>query len=132
MQYFKNKLIDESTDKSKVRHLLEGKTEWEAGVRPKYMNELSREKASIIFKARTRMIDIKNNFRNKYNDLTCRACGEETEAQEHVLENCPSIHTTEDSKVRHQDLFNESPEELRNTARKIREVLEKIEQYCSS
>ena len=52
-------------DKSKVRHLIDNKKEWNAGIRPKYMQKLSREKASMIFKARTRMIDVKNNFRNK-------------------------------------------------------------------
>ena len=95
------------------------------------MEDLSREKASIIFKARTRMIDIKNNFRNKYNDLICRACGETTETQEHVLEGCPAIHPTEHTKVRHQDLFSGEPEELKDTAKKIREVLDKIAQYSS-
>ena len=119
------------SDKSKVRHLLEGRPEWKTGVRPKYMEDLSREKASTIFKARTRMIDIKNNFRNKYNDLTCRACGETTETQEHVLEGCSAVHPTEDTKVRHQDLFSEESEELKATARKIREVLDKIAQYSS-
>ena len=131
LQYFKGKINSDSTDKSKVRHLLEGKIDWNAGIRPKYMNELSRERASTIFKARTRMIDVKNNFRNKYNDLSCRACGVEDETQEHVLESCPVIHLSGDSKVRRSDVFEEDPEELKTTARKIREVLDKITEYCS-
>ena len=125
-QYLKNKLLNDSKDKSKVKHLLEGKLEWKAGTRPKYMEELSRENASTIFKARTRMIEVKNNFRNKYNDQSCRACGETVETQEHVLESCPAIHLTEDTKVRHQDLFQGTSDELKGTARKIRNILEKI------
>ena len=86
--------------KIKNRHLVENKIEWNVGNRPKYMQEMSRENASTIFKARTRMIDIKNNFRNKYNDLLCRVCNKADETQEHVLENCPVIHQTKDTKLR--------------------------------
>ena len=130
-KYFKNKIIRDGLEKSKVRHLVENKTEWNAGVRPKYMQELSRESASIIFKARTRMIDIKNNFRNKYNDLLCRVCKKADETQEHVLENCPVIHKAEDTKIRQRDVFSEEVEELKITGKKIREVLDKIKQYSS-
>ena len=35
-------------------------------MKEKYMSKLSRSKASAIFKLRTRMIHLKNNFRNIY------------------------------------------------------------------
>lgn len=40
-----------------------------------------------IFKFRTRMVDVKNNFRNKYNqDLTCSLCKQEMCDQNHMFQ----------------------------------------------
>ena len=47
---------------------------------------------STIFEARTRMLHVKNNYKNAYKDLTCRACQKDYETQEHVLATCPAIH----------------------------------------
>ena len=46
------------------------------------------------------MLDVKNNFRNKYNNIICRACGvvEETLTQSHILEECRVIHLQQDTK----------------------------------
>ena len=38
------------------------------------------------------MLHVKNNYKNAYKDLTCRACQKENETQEHVLATCPAIH----------------------------------------
>ncbi len=70
--------------KSKVKFLMEGITRRD-DKRPKYMNKLNRHQVSTIFKARTRMIDVKNNFRGKYPDIKCRGCNNENETQTHVL-----------------------------------------------
>ena len=40
------------------------------------------------------MIQVKDNYRNGHSDLTCRACGEQTETQKHVLYECRIIHPT--------------------------------------
>ncbi len=45
------------------------------------------EQISLLFKARTRMLDVKNNFRNKYKDNNCRRCGQTLETQKHVWKN---------------------------------------------
>jgi hypothetical protein len=55
------------------------------GKRPTYLSTLNRFQASHIFKARTRMIPVKNNFRNQYKDMLCRGCKAEIETQDHVL-----------------------------------------------
>ena len=34
---------------------------------------------------RTRVLDVKNNFRNKYSNTKCRGSGQDEETQEHVL-----------------------------------------------
>ena len=82
--------------------------------------------ASKIFQSRTRMIDVKNNFRNKYADTSCRACGSEPETQEHVLETCQILHQTSDSKVSKNDIFAEDTNALRETAQKIIKTLDKL------
>ena len=48
------------------------------------MEELNRYHVSTIFKAITRMLDVKKNFRGKYNDNICRGCGITEETKEHT------------------------------------------------
>ena len=110
--------------KSKLKHLLEGKEKWEPAKCPPYMQVLTRNQASIIFKARTRMVECKDNFKNKYkSDTTCRKCKKETETQKHILQECPVLHTTDSSKVSREEIFTEDPGKLRQTAKKIEAVL---------
>ena len=56
------------------------------------------------------MLDVRNSFGKKYNDILCRACGEVEETQTHVLERCRAIHPQEDTNVREQDIFKADPE----------------------
>ena len=79
-------------NKSKLRFFLEGKEQWKPETPAKYMNKLTRKQTSNIFKTRTRMIQVKDNYRNGHSDLTCRACGEQTETQKHVLYECEKLH----------------------------------------
>ena len=44
-----------------------------------YMLRLGRTQASTIFKARTRMLHLKNNYKNAYINLACTACQKEAE-----------------------------------------------------
>ena len=127
LEYFKEKINREGNRKSKVRHLINGTQEWKPGERKKYMDKMSRNESSTIFKARTRMLDIKNNFRGKYGNMICRVCGQENEDQKHVMEECNGIHKSGDSKVSEQELFDENIEKLRITARKIHEIMKCIE-----
>ena len=91
------------------------------------LDKLTRNQASIIFKARTRMLDVKNNFRGKYQNTICRACKESNETQEHILEECAKIHENEETKVRKSDLFNKEIMELRDTAKKIEKIIETLD-----
>ena len=75
--------------------------------------------ASAIFKTRTRMLDVKNNNRGKYNDIKCRKCDAETETQEHILQECPGIHKDDSTKVTTNDIFQDEHTKLRTTIEKI-------------
>ena len=49
------------------------------------------EEAQEIFKMRSRMSDVKNNFRGKYENFECNICNtKEYETQQHILE-CKEI-----------------------------------------
>ena len=57
---------------SKSRILIKSKLE-----REKYFDDqrFSRSDVELLFKLRTRMVDVKNNFSNKYGtDIACRLC----------------------------------------------------------
>ena len=115
-----------SAKKSKVRHLIQGIRERSPCQRPPYMNKLDRYKVSIIFKARTRMLDVKNNFRGKYNNLRCRGCGTEDETQEHILNECNKIHNDQQTKVTNDCIFDENPNRLKRVAFKIDNIMKKL------
>ena len=92
------------------------------------MINLTRMDMSTIFLARTRMLDIKNNFKNKYkNNMKCRACNETIETQTHVLEECKAIHPNPLTKIRPEHYFGENTETLKSAASNIRRCLEVLE-----
>ena len=73
------------------------------------------------------MLDVKNNFRGKYQNTQCRMCRDSIETQEHILEECKQLHPTEDTKVRKQDIFRENTDINRGIARKIEYIMEILE-----
>ena len=83
----------EIENKSKNKHLVQGIQNWTPGQRSHYLNRMSRNECSTIFKARTRMLEIKNNYKNKYIDHKCRLCNTQEEDQMHVLETCTELAT---------------------------------------
>ena len=133
MQYFKSKIEKDGENKSKVKYLLDGIQDWKPCNRQKYMMKLSRINASTIFKARTRMIDAKNNFRGMYEpNLLCRACKVEIETQEHILEECPVLHPNDTNKTMKNQIFEENTTLLKTTAQNIRKTMEKLYDLHSS
>jgi hypothetical protein len=123
-------MITMGSQKSKVQFLLTNRGQFKDMSRtPKYIRELPRSLVSTMFKARTRMLDIKNNFRGKYDDTKCRGCGTKLETQEHVLEECMMIHPDNTNKVEKKDIFNDevTDKELHVIATKIKYSMDKIQ-----
>ena len=126
-EWFKERIEKESKNKSKVQHLLEGiKKNWETEKRANYMKKLTRPQASNIFKARSRMLPVKNNFRNKHQTQTCRACGNHTETQQHVLEECEVLHLVGEFKVYSNETFPNNTNNLKTTATNIKYILDQL------
>ena len=120
-------MVLEGIFKSKVEFLLQNINLYNKET-PPYLNELCRNDASIIFKARTRMINVKNNYKTKYKgNMKCRGCGLTDESQKHVLEECTELHRNDSSKVPNEQLFNDSidTEKLKEMAKKLH-IIEEI------
>jgi hypothetical protein len=125
---FHDNITRAGQEKSKITHLLKGRKTWAPGKRPTYITSMNRYQTSIIFKARTRMIPVKNNFRNQYKDTICRGCKAETETQEHILTECGQLHKDQTTKVENEDYFSEDINTLRKTPTNIQTILDRIEQ----
>ena len=77
-------------------------------------NNLTIEMKAFIFNARSRMINVKCNYKTGQTDLKCRKCISEDEDQEHLL-NCPAL--VDNSVVSgempsYQDLFSNNTEKV--------------------
>jgi hypothetical protein len=123
IEKFEQEVRKKIASKSKLQHLTEGKKEWNVKNRPQYMNKLTRIETSTIFKARTRMLNVKNNYRGKHTDNICRGCGKECETQKHVLEECEEIRRRSNVSVTNEDIFQEEAELLEETAKKIMKIM---------
>ena len=122
-ELFKKCTDEASSGKSKVMFLRTNGGMWEPGKRPTYMENMTRIQTSMIFKARTRMLDIKENFRGKYKDNLCRGCNATIETQAHVLYECTVIHKEEATKVALDDIFTEDMEKMKKASANIIRVL---------
>ena len=122
--------IQMGTNKTKTKYYMDNKKEPKPGKRAEYINKCTRMEASTIFKARTRMLRVKCNYKKMYQDTICRICHKEEENQEHILEHCTEIDRQGIGKVTTRDIFDEETEKLRETAKKIKKIMDKIE--CGS
>ena len=125
-QTFKSRIEQNCQSKSKMVYFMEGKMNWQPGKRTGYMNELTRKQTSLIFKARTRMMKVKGNYKNGHQDLKCRMCKTSEETQKHILEECLTLHPNDAIKVPKHQLFNQNTGTLRQVANNIEKILEKL------
>ena len=86
---------------------------------------LDRRTTRIIFKTRTRMIDVKANYKNKYKDQTCRLCKKENETQQHLLTEC-EITRNNNLTIDYDMLSAHSHIITKSIARKIEKILEML------
>ena len=73
------------------------------------------------------MLQVKNNYKNAHENLTCRACQRSTDTQEHVLAVCPAIHTDLKDIVLILEIFSEDIKELQETSMKTIKIMNKLE-----
>ena len=100
-------------------------------------SHISTDEAKLLFKLRTRMYAVKNNFKGRYlNDLNCRLCSENSlENQEHLLEcsilkNCiPEL--SENTDIKYHHIFGNLTE-MKAAAKLFTIVCEKHEELIDS
>ena len=74
---------------SKVNKIQHNKLEMQRYLKPNNL-KIRKEEAQTIFKLRSRVTDVKTNYKGKYDTFECDVCKVEEESQEHVL-NCKEI-----------------------------------------
>ena len=125
--HFKQETERQGKKKSKVQHLDE-QTHWKPGTRKPYLDKLTRKQASTIFKARTRMLEIKENYKNMYkNNMKCRACGLFDETQIHVMNQCQKLHTDNSTKVFNAEINHQCNVIVKDAVEKIQDIIQKLE-----
>ena len=55
------------------------------------MDILQQKQVRILFKLRTRMMSVRQNFKNKYEDLMCPRCKKEIDDEKHLLTKCEKL-----------------------------------------
>ena len=70
-----------------------------------HLELLTRKEYNGIFSARTRMLNVNCNYHNRNTDPTCRACGNKTETQEDILEECPALMDDKNEKITATNIF---------------------------
>ena len=75
-------LNEERASKSKIMNILYSKFEMQGYLQG---NTLDTREKKLLFQIRTRMTDLKINFKNSYTELSCPLCARDDDSQEHVL-----------------------------------------------
>ena len=55
------------------------------------MDKLQQKQARVLFKLRTWMISVRNNFKNKCEDLMCPKCKKEIDDEKHLFTKCEKL-----------------------------------------
>ena len=127
-------LNDIRQNQSKIKHI-----SYKSLTLQKYLtsSKFTNTEKALLFKNRTRMVDVRENFKNKYpnNYFKCELkCGE-SENQQHLLdctvliENCDALYN--DSTVKYEDLFASEDKQL-DAVKLYDKVLKKREELLSN
>ena len=108
----------EGKNKSKLQYLRDNQNR-NRKTKTTYLRTLNRQEVRAIFMARTRMIQCKRNYKNKYPNMTCMGCGHTEETPKHILEECIRIHETNNTKVTTLEISSEDTGVNRTTADKL-------------
>ena len=79
------RLMNIKESHSKVENIVYSNLKMQNYLKPSRVR-ISQNEIQTIFKLRSRVIDVKQNFRGKYENLECRSCKSEEESQKHVYE----------------------------------------------
>ena len=110
---------NEAEHKSKIKHWRERKVDLKIGIRPDYMNKLTRKQCNAIIKTRASMLSVKTNHKKSNGpNLACRFCSETEETQEHILQTCQKVGKRA-TKLKYEDIFKEDVGKLKEISEEI-------------
>ena len=83
--------------------------------------QISKEETQLIFKLCCRVTEAKVNLKGKYDNLDCRACGQQEENQEHILK-CEELNkNNKTDEINYKHLFDGSVTEKLKIAKLFKE-----------
>ena len=98
-------LNSQKDNHSKVSQLIHDSFEMQKYLKPNNM-KITKEEAQEIFKLRSRMSDVKSNYKGKYESLKCEMCDEnEDETQKHILI-CKRLNISNEEIPNYEDIFD--------------------------
>ena len=89
-------------------------------------SELTTKEKSFTFAARTRMIDLRSNFKIGKKELNCRLCDKHEESQQMLLQ-CSALNTEPDITTNYSDLYSEDKAKVTEIAMIIKKKFEKFQ-----
>ena len=116
---------------SKVLHIVHSKLKMETYLEG---NKLLTVECKFLFHVRSRMLELKANFKNSHEDTICPCCQEEEDTQEHLL-SCENIHEgniISESLPNYKDLVGENELKQAQVCRILRARFEKRKQFTTS
>ena len=84
--------------------------------------KITKEEAQEIFKLRSRVTDVKCNFKGKFDNLECDGCKMEDESQQHIILNCKILSEKHEGDMKYEDIFDGN----------VRKKVEIAKQFISS
>ena len=130
------RLLDQATSKmalqrlnelkenhSKVQHISHKKIKMQNYLKANN-HKMSQEETKTIFHLRTRVTNVKMNYRGKHENLNCSVCQNELESQKHILQECKilkSMEKSNDYSVEYEKLFGENVKKQIEIAKRFNE-----------
>ena len=105
---------DHSKTRDEIYHNMEGQTYFHD---PRFTDSDSK----LLFKFRTRMYDVRNNFRNKYASTACPLCAADVDSQKHLIE-CAVIKTYYSTTMKYEDIFSDDDNILLHAALELGKI----------
>ena len=87
--------------------------------------------SNLLFKFRTRMFNVRNNFRNQYQqtNILCPMCNAHEDSQEHLLQCTFITEKLDEAPCSYEDIFSEDPDVLLHVANVLKKVVKIREDF---
>ena len=108
-------LLESQTELSKGSNLNYGDLKMRSYLKSNHINI---KQAKLIFKIRTRMMNVKTNYKQNYNDLSCPCCKLELATQEHMAMTCEKL-SFKISQKEYLSFFGQNEDDMAKVVKKF-------------